>query len=215
MLNPVLLERGWFEAHRRSSWAVGLTILTAFLLTGPAFLRYTAILVPVAFFVGFHREDRERQVARRAALSVVVALAALTSATAYVNSGLDSSVQNDVPGLVDWREAASIAVASNASRIVAGAPPPVAYYLERDHGFHVLSSADGPRLLPLTGPGGRPIEVHGASGAAEFREADDGRALLVVLDTQTGTLADLFREGYRVCASVTGAYVLSTTADGC
>ena len=215
MLNPILLERGWFEAHRRSSWAIGLTVLTAFLLTGPPFLRYTAILVPVAFFVGFHREDLERQVARRAALSIVIALAALTSATAYVNSGLDGTVQNDVPGLVDWREAASIAVASNASRIVLGAPPPMAYYLERDHGFQVASSADGPRFLPMHGPGGRSIEVHGASGAAGYREADDGQALLVVLDTQAGTLANLFHDGYRVCASVRGAYVLSTLPDGC
>lgn len=215
MLNPILLERGWFEAHRRSSWAVGLAILTAFLLTGPAFLRYTAILVPVAFFVGFHREDRERQVARRAAMAVVIALAALTSATAYVNSGLDSSVQNDVPGLVDWRQAVSIAVVSDASRIVAAAPPPVAYYLERDHGFEVVSSAGGPRFLPMESSDGRSIEVHGATGAAGFRDADDGQALLVVLDTQTGTLAELFRDGYRVCASVRGAYVLSAMADGC
>lgn len=215
MLNPILLERGWFEAHRRSSWAVGLAVLTAFLLTGPAFLRYTAILVPVAFFVGFHREDRERQVARRAALSIVIALAALTSATAYVNSGMDSQVQNDVPGLVDWREAVSIAVSSNASRIVVGAPPPVAYYLERDHGFEVLASDGGPRLLPMEGADGRSMVVHGASGASGFRDADDGDALLVVLDTQTGVLAQLFRDGYSVCASVRGAYVLSTMAGGC
>lgn len=215
MLNPILLERGWFETHRRSSWAIGLAVLTTFLLTGPAFLRYTAILVPVAFFVGFHREDLEHQVARRAAIAVVIALAALTGATAYVNSGLDSTVQNDVPGLVDWRAAAGIGAASDASRLVVAAPPPVAYYLERDHGFEVTRSADGPRFLPMERPDGRSIEVHAASGAAGFRGADDGQALLVVLDTQTGTLAELFRDGYRVCASVRGAYVLSATAEEC
>lgn len=215
MLNPLLLERGWFEEQRRTSWGIGLAVLTAFLFTGPAFLRYTALLVPVAFYLGFHREEPEPHVGRRATIAVLIALAAVTSATAYVNSGLDASVQNDVPGLVDWHDVAIIAAASDATRVVATAPPPLAYYLERDHDFRVGSSGDGPGRLPLERADGRSIEIVVAHGAEGFQAADEGQALLVVPDTQTGTLADLFRAGYVVCESVPGAHVLASSPSRC
>lgn len=215
MLHPLLLERAWFGQDRRTPWGLGFLALTAFLLTGPSFLRYTAVLVPFAFLLGFPPAPRLQHAGRRAAIAVLVALAASTAATAYVNSGLDAGVQNDVPGLVDWRAAAAFAADSDATAVIAAAPPPMAYYLETEHGFEVASSGDGPSLLPMDGPGGRRLEVRSAHDAAGFREADDGRALLVVPDTQTGTLAGLFRTGYVVCSSVQGAYLLAASPARC
>jgi 4-amino-4-deoxy-L-arabinose transferase-like glycosyltransferase len=215
MLHPLLLERAWFGQDRRTPWGLGFLALTAFLLTGPAFLRYTAVLVPFAFFLGFPPAPRMEHAGRRAAIAVLVALAASTAATAYVNSGLDAGAQNDVPGLVDWRGAADLAAGSGATRVVAAAPPPMAFYLERGHGFHVASQRSGPDVLPMDGPGGRHLEVRAAHDAEGFRAADDGHALLVVPDTQTGTLAGLFRAGYVVCGSVQGAYLLAGSPDRC
>jgi hypothetical protein len=213
LLNPILMEHAWFGAQRKSHWGIGLAALTAFLFTGPSFLRFAVPLQPVAFLIGFPRPEHEPLLARRSVLAILIALASLTSATAYVNSGLDAGVQNDVPGLVDWRQAAAVAASSETSRLVASASPPLAFYLERNHGFHVGSSADAPNRIPMERPDGRTIEVTLANGAASYRAAALDGALLVVLDTQTGTLAALFQADYVVCGSVQGAHILAAQGD--
>jgi 4-amino-4-deoxy-L-arabinose transferase-like glycosyltransferase len=214
LLNPILLETAWFDRLRTTSWGLGLAALTGSLFTGPSFLRFTAPLLPVAFLLGFQAPEGPRM-GRRSALAILIGLAALTSATAYVNSGLDAGAQNDVPGLVDWRHAAMDADAANVRRIVAPAPPPIAFYLGRDEGFHVASSAEAPDLIPMVRADGRHIDVWLAHDAATFRAGDDGHALLVVPDRQTGTLAALFEAGYSACGSVRGAYLLSADRPTC
>ena len=212
LLNPVLLERSWFVSSLGRHWRQGLMFLVAFLLTGPAFLRFGLILLPAAVTLGL--TTNLPKLRRVGFVTLVIALAGLTSATAFVTSGLDPAVQNDVPGLIDWRGATDIFAASNVSAVATPAPPPIAYYLSTRHGFVVTDSSEAPDVIPMLDGSGRTVEVHIAPDGDRFSQEGDAGAILVVPDTRTGTLARLFREGFDVCASVDGALLLHRDARG-
>lgn len=206
LLNPVLLERSWFVSSLGRQWRVGLMFLVGFLLTGPAFLRFGLILLPAAVALGLTTTlPRLRRVGF---VTLVIALAGLTSATAFVTSGLDPAVQNDVPGLIDWRGATAVFALANVSAIATPAPPPIAYYLSTDYGFTVTDSSDAPDRIPMQNASGAVLEVHIAPDGERFSLEGQAGAILLVPDTRMGTLARLFREGFQVCASVDGALLL-------
>jgi 4-amino-4-deoxy-L-arabinose transferase-like glycosyltransferase len=214
LLNPVLLERSWFASDLARHWRLGLALLVAFLFTGPAFLRFGLILLPAALILGLTTElPRLRRIGF---LTATIALAGLVGATAFVTSGLDTSVQNDVPGLVDWREAADVFADSNGTVIAVAAPPPMAYYLQTRHGFAVADSSRAPDTIPM-GRDDRNVTVQLAITGEDFlREGEDG-ALLLVTETSTGTLATLFQQDYHVCGRVQGALLLhqDPLGEGC
>lgn len=212
LLNPVLLEAAWSGPRRRGPHAVAAAVLVCVLFTGPSFLRFGLAIVPAAFALGTTSLGRPQR--RGTLLSLVLAAAGLIAAGAYVNSGLDPNAANDVPGLVDWKGVADVAVDADASVVAVSASPPMAYYLETEHGFVPGDPARGPDELVLRNADGRTITVRLALDAARLREAGDEGSLLAVQERAHGTLAALFQAGYEVCDHVRGAILLRAESRG-
>jgi len=204
LLNPAVLRAAWKARRRWSPWAAAGILLTIGLLPGPGFLRYALLLVPAVLAAGLPDLARSTRYPRVATAVIASALLATTASAAYVMSGLDPRVGNDVPGHIEWTETADRVADAAPGVVYAPAPTALAYYLQQRHGWVVSDNVDGPSRLELQGASNESLVILELARPSQLAATSAGA--LVVLPLAWVDEADL--AGFAACGDVEGARIL-------
>jgi hypothetical protein len=196
-----VLRSAWRSRRRWSPWAAAGLLLTLALLPGPGFLRYALLLVPAVLAAGLPDLARSTRYPRAVMAVLLFALVAGTAGAAYVTSGLDPRAGNDVPGHVDWAQAADHVHSMAPSLAYAPATTSLAYYLSERHGWTVSDNVQGPGRLELVGPDGQALALLEVARPEQLATLPAGALAVVPLSW----LEDEGLDGFAPCGTVDGA----------
>ncbi|MHB8632972.1 MAG: glycosyltransferase family 39 protein [Thermoplasmatota archaeon] len=195
LAGPAFLWPSW---KNRNTWVMGALTLCLYLAVAPPFLRYALLIFPVLLVASAPRLARNTW----GSLAVVVLMVAIVPvASAYVAHGPDPSAANDLPESYDFREAAKL-VAGHTS-VATHEPPALAYYL----GWPVVAVTSASLVL---GHGSQTLTIlrMGGPGAAAIAATN---ASLYVVPTAWNAAPDLVRAGWQECGQAHGLVVVGPT----
>lgn len=136
LLGVATLVPAWNWPIKRQPFALTTAFLAAFLFLGPPFLRYAILIVPFAFMA----------TPKLPAKTVAIAVAGTIAAIAVAASGFDPQLNNDLPGRVEWNEAAEAIPGLNVSVVSSPVITSIAYHMDAE-----VDGRHGPDELTLSG----------------------------------------------------------------